>query len=519
MAQSNIESLFQAVVPPADRNSSASRWGSHQPGFDDHLSKASTSVYPQPEESAPSISAQAPPRPTPAPQENKAPACPPPAKSEDAESVDTAASEQEGEHDDQASNEATAAAGANGATPVREKKEAAQNSEQEAAVVVKEELGKSSAEPEAKKTNADATAQKVEVETSAADAVLPVLEVQPEDAAAAGADAVEQAEPEQTEEPEVASQKATKKEKRSNSAPAETSAKQQVAEAKVVDNAQATSVAVSTEAAGEVEQSPAPAAPKQARKSGTAERAIEDDSTKEIQGEASAPAPTEATTATKVTVAAAASISVPKVGDAGSEGSDSKDSGTAPVKAAATSGEANLGPLDRLNRAASEVTSSNRASETGDAPRIDPARFVNRVAKALHTAQERGGTLQLRLSPPELGAMRIQLTVKDGVMSAALETENAGARRVLLDNLPALRERLAEQNIRIEKFDVNVQQENTGGQANPQGSNQNPYQPQPERNSPRIGRVQQRGAEPVVPQPAATTTAAQISSSGINLFV
>ena len=47
-------------------------------------------------------------------------------------------------------------------------------------------------------------------------------------------------------------------------------------------------------------------------------------------------------------------------------------------------------------------------------------------------------------------------------MSAKVEVETAAARNVLLDNLPALRERLAEQDIRIEKFDVDVRRD--GGQ-------------------------------------------------------
>ena len=47
-------------------------------------------------------------------------------------------------------------------------------------------------------------------------------------------------------------------------------------------------------------------------------------------------------------------------------------------------------------------------------------------------------------------------------MSAQVEAETAAARSVLLDNLPVLRERLAEQEIRIEKFDVDVRRD--GGQ-------------------------------------------------------
>jgi flagellar hook-length control protein FliK len=126
----------------------------------------------------------------------------------------------------------------------------------------------------------------------------------------------------------------------------------------------------------------------------------------------------------------------------------------------------------------------NRVDSGEETPRIDPARFIGRVSKAFHTAQERGGTLQIRLNPPELGAMRLELTVKDGVMTAALETETASARRVLLEHLPALRDRLTEQNIRVERFDVDVRREGTGSQADPRGT-QDQQQPNREHAEPR----------------------------------
>ncbi len=63
-------------------------------------------------------------------------------------------------------------------------------------------------------------------------------------------------------------------------------------------------------------------------------------------------------------------------------------------------------------------------------------------------------------------------------MSARLEAETPTARSLLLDNLPALRERLAGQNIKVERFDVDLRQDGRGqGSANPQsdftGSRQN----------------------------------------------
>ena len=101
-------------------------------------------------------------------------------------------------------------------------------------------------------------------------------------------------------------------------------------------------------------------------------------------------------------------------------------------------------------------------SDNNAIPTADRARFVQRVAGAIRSAKDQDGLIQLKLSPPELGSLRIEITVKQGALTAQLETETSAARNVILDNLPALRERLAEQEIRIEKFDVDVRDE--GGQ-------------------------------------------------------
>ena len=141
---------------------------------------------------------------------------------------------------------------------------------------------------------------------------------------------------------------------------------------------------------------------------------------------------------------------------------ETTDESVGPKALQSTGGDASVHPLARLNRGNTFAARSTRDAKHDEVPRVDAARFVSRVAKAIHTAQERGGTLQLRLSPPELGAVRIELLVQDGVLAATLETETPAARRVLLDHLPVLRDRLAEQNIRIERFDVDVRQEGNG---------------------------------------------------------
>ncbi|HEY3392267.1 MAG TPA: flagellar hook-length control protein FliK [Lacipirellulaceae bacterium] len=134
----------------------------------------------------------------------------------------------------------------------------------------------------------------------------------------------------------------------------------------------------------------------------------------------------------------------------------------------------------RAQRSGASGSRRAHATRAPGLPLVDAARFVGRVAKAVQTAQDRGGTVQLRLSPPELGSLRLELSMQNGVMTAAVETETPAARQVLLDHFPALRERLAEQNIRIERFDVEVRQENSGGQADPRASQQEHRQQQPQ---------------------------------------
>jgi flagellar hook-length control protein FliK len=117
-----------------------------------------------------------------------------------------------------------------------------------------------------------------------------------------------------------------------------------------------------------------------------------------------------------------------------------------------------------------------------------------------------------------LGALRIELNVKDGVMSAALQTENANARRLLLDHLPALRDRLAEQNIRVDRFDVDVRREGTGSQTDARGSQQQQFQHQPDEPAPRRqSPPQPRAREVAVPERIAIVPSG--SDTGLNLIV
>jgi flagellar hook-length control protein FliK len=96
---------------------------------------------------------------------------------------------------------------------------------------------------------------------------------------------------------------------------------------------------------------------------------------------------------------------------------------------------------------------------------VDNVRFVQRVARAIQLGHERGGDVQLRLSPPELGRMQLEVAFKDGVLTAHLETETMAAKNLVLENLHLLRDRLAQQDIKIERFLVDVMEQSSGDAA------------------------------------------------------
>jgi len=104
----------------------------------------------------------------------------------------------------------------------------------------------------------------------------------------------------------------------------------------------------------------------------------------------------------------------------------------------------------------------------------DQARFVDRVARAVQATGDGGGTLRLRLSPPELGSLSLEVKVEQGVVTARVEADTQAARSLLLENLPLLRERLAEYGMRVDQFDVDLSGRNAGG--TPDGLQQNDQQ-------------------------------------------
>jgi flagellar hook-length control protein FliK len=65
-----------------------------------------------------------------------------------------------------------------------------------------------------------------------------------------------------------------------------------------------------------------------------------------------------------------------------------------------------------------------------------------------------GGTMHIRLDPPELGALQVTVHMRDGVMTAAFETSSDDATRLLSHSLTQLKHVLESQGVSVEKLHV-----------------------------------------------------------------
>ena len=114
--------------------------------------------------------------------------------------------------------------------------------------------------------------------------------------------------------------------------------------------------------------------------------------------------------------------------------------------------------------------------ETLDAQRPDmltqaeKVRLVQRVSRSFARLGPMGGQISLKLHPPQLGALNVQVRMEGRSMTAKLTTETGAARDAILESLPVLRTRLAEQGFEISSFQVEVadnQSDATNGSNNP----------------------------------------------------
>lgn len=96
------------------------------------------------------------------------------------------------------------------------------------------------------------------------------------------------------------------------------------------------------------------------------------------------------------------------------------------------------------------------------------SRMMSRVMRSLTAMMnQRGGVMNMRLDPPELGELRIQMALGRGSVSATFEAANEQTQAMLNKNLSALRTALESQGLTVERLHVHINQ-GSGAQAQPE---------------------------------------------------
>jgi flagellar hook-length control protein FliK len=105
------------------------------------------------------------------------------------------------------------------------------------------------------------------------------------------------------------------------------------------------------------------------------------------------------------------------------------------------------------------LTEAIRTAAQGEKPSQDflPTYLVDQVGRQLSRALLKGDrVIRLRLKPPELGAVKIEMDMKDNVLRLAMIAENSQVKEILLSNVHELRDALMDQGVKIEELDVQV---------------------------------------------------------------
>lgn len=116
-------------------------------------------------------------------------------------------------------------------------------------------------------------------------------------------------------------------------------------------------------------------------------------------------------------------------------------------------------PSERIQAGPKQMESNEATSQ------IDRLRLIQRVARSFSRLGSESGSVQLRLHPPELGTLSMRVRLEGRKLSASLIAESSTARDVILESLPQLRTRLAEQGYEVSQFSVDIADSDSGTQA------------------------------------------------------
>jgi flagellar hook-length control protein FliK len=118
-----------------------------------------------------------------------------------------------------------------------------------------------------------------------------------------------------------------------------------------------------------------------------------------------------------------------------------------------------------LTGLAESGATTTQSGHAGPAPQAtDVETFANRVMRGLTAAvNQRGGVMTMRLTPPELGDLRVQMTIARGTVNVQFFAATPQAEAMLERSMGSLRAGLESHGLQVERISVHAQ---PGGSSN-----------------------------------------------------
>jgi len=106
-----------------------------------------------------------------------------------------------------------------------------------------------------------------------------------------------------------------------------------------------------------------------------------------------------------------------------------------------------------FSEAVGGVTENQRPAVRGFLPGYLVEQVGRQIARSLLAGKR---IVRLQLRPPELGTVKVEMDMKEGVLRVGMITENSSVKELLLSNAHELRDALVEQGVKLERLDVQI---------------------------------------------------------------
>jgi flagellar hook-length control protein FliK len=133
----------------------------------------------------------------------------------------------------------------------------------------------------------------------------------------------------------------------------------------------------------------------------------------------------------------------------------------APAHKTATAFDLDLDPAahlatDTSHHPGEAAVQANKPPVPPPSPEVDFAQTNHdRIVTGVHSQLlPHGGAMEIRLDPPELGALKVMVEMRDGVMNATFQTSNEQATQLLSHSLNQLKHVLESQGVSVERIQV-----------------------------------------------------------------